>query len=329
MSTFSHNSRPCCSTVHRNIYTEHEIVVDGIHVLVVRKRVKNMNLRLSPDGKVHLSVPYGVGRTQIEAMVRKHRGWIMSNQHKMQKAAQRKAQSFAEGEKIYVWGKPHTIVYAAVAHGTLGSAPAKERPSVESGPVGTCPTRTAPAKKNPAGTTVTESTLSGALATPPRTGEQTMPVVESTQPSQPSQQDATDILYLPKPPSDLEGNSPESIEYRKQLVLEFFSPEVRREVERIYPSCAREVGAFASSITIRYMTTQWGSCTPSTRRIRINAALASYDPGCLRQVLIHELCHIHEANHSTRFWALMDEHCPDWRTWQAELKSRGPFDLPR
>ncbi len=58
------------------------------------------------------------------------------------------------------------------------------------------------------------------------------------------------------------------------------------------------------------MKTRWGSCTPKTGAIRINARLAAYPPECLEFVVAHELVHLLEPSHNTRFHALLDEFCP-------------------
>lgn len=58
------------------------------------------------------------------------------------------------------------------------------------------------------------------------------------------------------------------------------------------------------------MKTRWGSCTPKTGAIRINARLAAYPPECLEFVVAHELVHLLEPSHNARFHALLDEFCP-------------------
>ena len=71
------------------------------------------------------------------------------------------------------------------------------------------------------------------------------------------------------------------------------------------------------------MKTRWGSCTPSTGAIRINARLAAYPPECLEFVVAHELVHLLEPNHNARFHALLDEFCPDNRALARRLR-QGP-----
>ncbi|CAM8657108.1 M48_yhfN_like domain containing protein [Acidimicrobiia bacterium] len=54
--------------------------------------------------------------------------------------------------------------------------------------------------------------------------------------------------------------------------------------------------------------TQWGSCTPSTGEIRISTRLAQWPPWVLDYVLVHELAHLVELNHSAAFHQLVDQY---------------------
>lgn len=62
---------------------------------------------------------------------------------------------------------------------------------------------------------------------------------------------------------------------------------------------------------IRYVTNQdhrYGSCTPSTATIRISHRLAAMPPWVLDYVLVHELAHLVQPNHSARFWKLVNRY---------------------
>jgi predicted metal-dependent hydrolase len=60
-----------------------------------------------------------------------------------------------------------------------------------------------------------------------------------------------------------------------------------------------------ADIAWREMRSRWGSCTPGTGQIRIATAVAGFPPWVLDYVIVHELAHLLEANHSSRFWALV------------------------
>jgi predicted metal-dependent hydrolase len=62
---------------------------------------------------------------------------------------------------------------------------------------------------------------------------------------------------------------------------------------------------------IRYVTNQhhrFGSCTPSTGRIRISLRLAALPSWVRDYVIVHELAHLVEANHGQRFWKMVERY---------------------
>lgn len=98
----------------------------------------------------------------------------------------------------------------------------------------------------------------------------------------------------------------------------------RAEVTRVLPDVAARIeqiiGVHAARWSVRTMKTRWGSCTPKTGAIRINARLAAYPPECLEFVVAHELVHLLEPSHNARFHALLDEFYPNNRSIAQRLK---------
>ncbi|PST45772.1 metal-dependent hydrolase [Bifidobacterium callitrichos] len=82
------------------------------------------------------------------------------------------------------------------------------------------------------------------------------------------------------------------------------------------------VGKSPTHITLRLMTSRWGSCTPKTGRIRLNLQLGLMEPEFLEYVLVHELTHLWERGHGERFRARMDAYLPRWRDLRRELNRR-------
>lgn len=81
-----------------------------------------------------------------------------------------------------------------------------------------------------------------------------------------------------------------------------------------------KVGKSATKITPYTMKTRWGSCSTNARTIRLSIWLAQFPPRCAKYVLVHELCHLHEANHSARFWGQVAKAMPDYQIWHNLLK---------
>ena len=81
------------------------------------------------------------------------------------------------------------------------------------------------------------------------------------------------------------------------------------------------VGERASEVRVRKMKTLWGSCNHEERRIWLNLELVKKPPACLEYVQVHELVHLIERRHDSRFYELMDRFMPTWRARRDELNS--------
>ena len=74
------------------------------------------------------------------------------------------------------------------------------------------------------------------------------------------------------------------------------------------------------------MKTQWGSCSP-TGSIFLNPMLIKAPRECIDYVIVHELCHLQEHNHSKRFYALLQREMPTWKHVKAKLDGMGELLL--
>ena len=77
----------------------------GTDVEVERKRVRRINLRVRPDGTVHMSVPWHVGREVAQVFLDEHKTWLEQALARCAKRAEAKARSAQEGT-VRLWGKP-------------------------------------------------------------------------------------------------------------------------------------------------------------------------------------------------------------------------------
>lgn len=80
------------------------------------------------------------------------------------------------------------------------------------------------------------------------------------------------------------------------------------------------------SIRLLSMSNQWGSCSPKGQ-LTLNPHLVKASTDCIDYVLLHELCHVAEHNHSERFYRLMKQVMPHWETVKERLDGMAYFYL--
>lgn len=101
--------------------------------------------------------------------------------------------------------------------------------------------------------------------------------------------------------------------YRKEA-LKIFSEVFKEQVLRFNRKIPMP------NLLIRKMTTRWGVCNTKTLRITLNLELIKKPIYCLEYVIIHELSHLIEANHSKRFWDVVSENYPNYKEVRKILK---------
>lgn len=85
---------------------------------------------------------------------------------------------------------------------------------------------------------------------------------------------------------------------------------------------AHVMGVYYQRITVREQKTRWGSCS-SKRNLNFNWRLLLAPEQVLDYVVIHELAHLIEMNHSSDFYAVVASVMPDFKVWQRWLKENG------
>ena len=102
-----------------------------------------------------------------------------------------------------------------------------------------------------------------------------------------------------------------------------FEQELKRiarlELPEIARNMATDAGLPLASVTLSSARTMWGSCT-STGRVRLNFRLLQLAPQLMRHVVAHELAHLVEFNHSTRFWAIVEGLDPNTKAHKRAIK---------
>lgn len=120
---------------------------------------------------------------------------------------------------------------------------------------------------------------------------------------------------IEKAPNKIIMTIPEgaTTEGKEHTLTEWYRVELKRVLKTVFDSCKKRTGIDADEAKIKRMKTLWGTCNIKNRRIWINLQLAKKPPECLEYVVIHELVHLLEKNHTNRFNALVEEYCPTWK----------------
>jgi predicted metal-dependent hydrolase len=83
---------------------------------------------------------------------------------------------------------------------------------------------------------------------------------------------------------------------------------------------AKQHGFKPVKIGVRRQTSRWGSCS-GKGNISLNYKLLKYPQNIIDYVIIHELCHLTEMNHSKKFWDLVAKYVPDYQMLRKKLKT--------
>lgn len=98
---------------------------------------------------------------------------------------------------------------------------------------------------------------------------------------------------------------------------------LQSRARQILPAWLEKVGESLglefNGVTIRAQKTRWGSCS-SRGRINLNRNLLFLPAELVEYLLIHELCHLREPNHSPRYWRLVEQVLPDYRQRDRALR---------
>lgn len=113
----------------------------------------------------------------------------------------------------------------------------------------------------------------------------------------------------------------------ERIPVDQFDPEFVQsiaavELTRRTRELALQTGSEISRVTIRSQRTRWGSCS-ARRTISLNWRLIQTPAFVVDYIILHELMHLRQMNHSAKFWREVESVCPGWREAEAWLKKNG------
>lgn len=99
----------------------------------------------------------------------------------------------------------------------------------------------------------------------------------------------------------------------------YYISNLNREVRQINDTFFKEK---IEKVSLKYTNSRWGSCS-SKRNLNFSTRLLLVPPTVRRYVIIHELAHLREMNHSDRFWKIVEQAMPDYLAYDKWLNKNG------
>lgn len=107
----------------------------------------------------------------------------------------------------------------------------------------------------------------------------------------------------------------------KAAIHHWYKNNIKTELTRRVDHYANLMGESYNKIYVKDVSSHWGSCS-IRRNLNFNYRLAMIPVELADYVIIHELCHLKEMNHSSAFWNLVEKYLPDYREKRNRLKKQ-------
>ena len=108
----------------------------------------------------------------------------------------------------------------------------------------------------------------------------------------------------------------------RRALKEFYLAEARADIGRWLPNYLPTLPRVPTSIRLRPLSTLWGSLS-ARDALSLDLALVLGRPAAFEYVLVHELCHLLQRNHSSAFWREVEARWPNWRVQRDYLHGEG------
>ncbi|AKB35638.1 putative metal-dependent hydrolase [Methanosarcina siciliae C2J] len=113
---------------------------------------------------------------------------------------------------------------------------------------------------------------------------------------------------------------PGTADEKKQAVVDaWYREQLKKAIPPLIAKWEPLMDVKVERFFVQRMKTKWGSCNHKARNIRLNTELAKKPPECLEYIIIHEMTHLLEPTHNSRFIALMDRFMSKWQFYRDRL----------
>lgn len=113
-----------------------------------------------------------------------------------------------------------------------------------------------------------------------------------------------------------------------QEEIKQFTAKAKIDIPKRVEFYAKKIGVTYNKITIRCQYTRWGSCS-SKGNLNFNCLLVLLPDEIIDSIVVHELCHLKQMNHSARFYAEIDKVFPNYKQCHLWLQQNGGMYLNR
>lgn len=144
------------------------------------------------------------------------------------------------------------------------------------------------------------------------------------------------VPYLGKELNIIQGNHKKGVVFNKEVLLladsssiekqllAWYKEQARSEITELTDKYAKELGVLYNKIYIKNQKTRWGSCS-GRGNLNFSWKIILTSRECLQYLVIHEVCHLLEMNHSKEFWKLVRKYDPDYLINQKNLQKAGYY----
>lgn len=103
------------------------------------------------------------------------------------------------------------------------------------------------------------------------------------------------------------------------FILGWYRHQAHRYIPRRTEQLAAKMGVRYAALRLKDLRSRWGSCSEQ-KNINFNIRLMMLPKRVVDYVIIHELAHLRELNHSRRFWNLVARYCPQYQSYRDTLR---------
>ena len=110
----------------------------------------------------------------------------------------------------------------------------------------------------------------------------------------------------------------------RQCILFWYTAQTERIVNSLLPNWAKKLQVRPNSAAVKFAKTRWGSCS-SSGRLFFNNRMAMLSDDLAEYIVVHELCHLKQMNHSKAFWDEVERALPGCMGMRRRLREEEKF----